>query len=304
MAPAGCCQEFRFAADGRLVYYDKPADDSRTGSWAFEPSNGQRRFLTAGFGTFSPDLTLAALPNRATLSTALIDLASGRTLATLPNRAGLTLFSPDKRQVAYLQRSAQQDGAEAPQRFELGLANTDGSQRRVIWNGRELASLAWFPDGRRLLLTGRDADNRRFGLWVVGTDGSASLVVESKGLNNAALSPDGQWLAWVVTLQGPERSGVWLGRADGSGARKLDWVGGFRWAGAATLFYLPGRGPGETAQSLWQLDPTSGQTTRLTDPTRQPLRVALDQWQIAPDARSLVYRNAADNALWQIILKG
>ncbi len=294
--------DFSFAADGRLVYYDKPADDNRAGSWALNLQNGPRQYLTAGFGLFSSDLTLAALSNRAAGSTTLEDLANGRRLATLSNRASPTLFAPAKKQVAYLLRSLQQEGAEAPQRFELWLAGVEGGNARAVWQGRELANLAWFPDSQRLLLTGRDLDNRRFGLWIInGTTGAVTFLVESKGLTVAALSGDGQWIAWWIALQGPERSGLWLARADGSQARRLNWVGGFRWSPQGSeLFYLPARSGGAAGSALWSYDPLTNQTTRLTDLSRLPLRVALDQWQIGPDGKIVVFRNAVDNTLWQL----
>lgn len=83
VGPAKCCQDFSFSGDGRLVFYDKPAGESRAGTYALEPSGGQPTFLTAGIGLFSPDLSLAALSNRTALNTTIEDLASGRRLARL-----------------------------------------------------------------------------------------------------------------------------------------------------------------------------------------------------------------------------
>ncbi len=292
---------FAFAGDGRLVYYEKSVGESRAGSWALNLPSGQKSFLTAGIGTFSSDLGLAALSNRATATATIEDLAAGRRLATLSNRGSPALISPDQRQVAWLLRSLQQDGIEAPQRFELWVAGIDGANPRAVWAGRELANLAWFPDSRQMLVTGRDIANRRFGLWAIDSlNRAANLLVESKGLTVAALSGDGKWLAWWIALQGPAQSGVWVGQADGTQSHKLDWVGGFRWSGGAELFYIPQRQAGEIGSALWSYDPLTSRTTRLTDPTRLPLKIALDQWQPAPDARSLVFRNATDNALWQL----
>ena len=298
---ANCCLDFSFAGNDRLTYYDKPANNGRAGTYSFDLKNGQATFLTDGFGTFAPDLSLAALTDRPAGTTHLQDLSQNKPLGTLSNAASQTLISPDKKQVTYLLRAAQQDGPEAPQRFALWIANADGSGARAVWNGREAANLAWLPDNRRLMLTGRDAANQKFGLWVIGTDGTATLIVESKGLTVAAPSGDGQWVAYWVTLQGAEYSGVWLAHADGSQAHKLAWQGGFRWDATNRLFYLPTRTEGQiTTSQVYRYDPTTDQTTRMTDPAKLPLQVALDQWQIAPNGLSLVFRNAADNALWLI----
>lgn len=288
----------------RLVYYGTASGDNRLGSWLLNWRSGQRTFLTLGFGTFTSDLTLAALPNRNAGTTSVQNLATGQRVATLSNRASPTLFSPDQRQLAWLLRSAQQEGSEAPQRFELWVAGVDGSQARAVWNGREMANLAWFGDSRRLLVTARDEANRRFGLWVIDTGGSASLIFESKGVTSAALSGDGEWVAWTVTLQGPERSGVWLARSDGRQAHKLGWVGSFRWTSGNQLYYLPLRQPADAASALWQYDPTPDKPLRLTDPARVPLRVALDQWQLTPDYKGIIFRNESDNALWLLNFRG
>lgn len=304
--PPGGYYNFSFAGSNRLVFYDKPAGESRAGSWFLDLASGQRSFLTTGFGTFTPDLTLAAISNRAAGTTLITNLADGKTLGTLTNRASSTLISPDKKQVVYLLRGLQQEGSEAPQRFELWVANGDGQQNRLLWRGLEADNLAWFPDSQRLLWTARDSANRRFGLWSKDTSDAnpdaATLLVESKGLTVAALSGNAQWAAYWVTLQGAEKSGVWLAKAGGSQPQKMDWVGGFRWAGDE-LFYLPVRANGEKASALWSYNPATNQSTRLTDPARLPLQIALDQWQIAPDGKTMIFRNAADNKLWRLVFR-
>jgi hypothetical protein len=304
VGPANSGYYFTFAADGRLVFYARA--NNQAGSWVATLGNPNWQFLAAGFGNFTPDLSLAALSDKAAGTTLITRLDGNKTLATLQNRASATIFSHDNQQVAYLLRSPQQDGPEEPQHFELWVANLDGSQAHAVWTGLEAANLAWFPQGRKLLWTGRDAANQKFGLWaqdIAQTTQSAATpaytIIASKGVSVASLSPDGQWVAYWVTLQGDKFSGVWLARSDGSQAQKLDWLGGFRWAAPGELLYIPVRRNNETAGALWSFSPTSGKSTRLTDPAQTPLKVALDQWQVAPGAKSIVFRNAADNALWQ-----
>lgn len=309
VSPAHSGYYFSFAGDGRLVFYSKAFNGSQLGSWAVTPGNPAWTYLTPGFGNFTPDLTLAALTDKAAGTTTITDLTANKTLATLPNRASPAIFSPDKKMVAYLLRGLQQAGPEEPQRFELWVANVDGSQARAIWSGLEMANLAWFPTGRKLLFTGRDSANRKFGLWIkdfsLNDKTDAFTIIESKGLTVASLSTDGRWVAYWVMWQGEQFSGVWLARSDGSEAKKLDWLGGFRWTDSGELFYLPVRQANETASALWSLEPSSGETTRWTDPAKQPLKIALDQWQVAPGSKSIVFRNAAgnDNSLWQLTFR-
>jgi len=312
VGPANSGYYFTFAADGRLVFYARA--NNQAGSWAATIGNPDWQFLAPGFGNFTSDLSLAALSDKAAGTTLVTRLDGNKTLATLRNRGSATIFSPADQsggqQVAYLLRSLQQDGPEEPQHFELWVANLDGSQARAVWTGLEAANLAWFPAGRKLMWTGRDSTNQKFGLWVqdiAKTTQSATApaytIIASKGVSVASLSPDGQWVAYWVTLQGDKFSGVWLARSDGSQAQKLDWLGGFRWADTGELLYLPVRRSNETARALWSYSPKSGKSTRLTDPAQTPLKVALDQWQVAPGAKSIVFRNAADNSLWQCVFR-
>lgn len=304
VSPANSGYYFNFAADGRLIFYAKA--NNQVGSWAAPIGNPAWAFLAPGFGNFTPDLSLAALSDKAAGTTIITQLNGNKTLATLQNRGSSTIFSPDRQMVAYLLRSLQQDGPEEPQHFDLWAANTDGSQARSVWTGLEAANLAWFPTGRKLLWTGRDSANQKFGLWAKeiaqtaqSDNAPAYTIIASKGVSVASLSPDGRWVAYWVTLQGAKFSGVWLARSDGSQAQKLGWLGGFRWADTSELLYVPVRQNNETASALWSFDPASGKSSRLTDPAQTPLKIALDQWQVAPGAKAIVFRNATDNALWQ-----
>lgn len=301
VSPAHSGYYFSFAANGGLVFYAKPPDGTQPGSWVMTFSNLAWNFITPGFGNFTPDLTLAALTDKTAGTTVITELATNKTLATLQNRASSTIFSPDKKMIAYLLRSLQQAGPEEPQRFDLWVANVDGSQARSVWTGLEASNLAWFPDSQKLLWTGRDETNKRFGLWsksIVQSDKTqpyVTTVIDSKGITAASLSGDGKWIAYWVMLQGSQFSGVWLARSDGSQAKKLDWMGGFRWADTGDLLYVPVRPEKETTSALWSFQPTTSQTTRLTDPAQLPLRIALDQWQVAPGSKSIVFRNASNN---------
>jgi Tol biopolymer transport system component len=128
----------------------------------------------------------------------------------------------------------------------------------------------------------------------------ATLIVESKGLIAATLSSDGERVVYAVTLQGEANSGVWLANVDGSNRHKFDWTGGWRWSPVKgnELFYIPIRASGETSSTLWSYDTTSQQASQLTDSAKLPFRFTLDEWQIAPDNKNMVYRSATDNALW------
>lgn len=291
---ANCCQEFAFAADGRLYYYDKPQGATRAGTYLHDLATNQRTLLNNQFGIFSPNLEIIAVSQRDRGLSTIEQVKDGKLIATLQNKGDSVVFSPDNRQIAYLLRLPTPEGASAPQNFEVWVGEVSGANLRPVWKGREGDNLTWFPDNRRILLTARDAANRLFGLWVVDTITlTANLIIESKGLISAGLSADGKQIVYGVIFQGDNESGVWRANADGTRRTKFSWQGGWAWSftNPAELFYLP---LGAEGESLWSFNPATGQATRLTDPNSLKLRVAENQWKISPDGKSLVYRKADD----------
>ncbi len=301
---AGQGRAFGFAQDGRLYFYTKISGRDGTYTLNVADNAAQLQFLSGRLGLFVPDLSLVSVSDRANNVTTLEEVANGAKRATLQNRASPTLISPDKTRLAYLLRGLNQDGPEAPQSFELWVGNIDGTGLKKIWNLREGANLSWFPNSHSLLLTARDAVNQRFGLWKVDVDApldqNAKLVVESKGLIQARPCSDGSRVGYVIALQSATSSGVWAANIDGSQQRKFDWTGGWRWSpnNPNELLYISVRASNETSNALWSYDFENGQAQRLTNPATTSLSVISDEWQLAPDGKSLAYRNAKDNGLW------
>lgn len=303
---AGQGRAFGFAEDGRLYFYTRIS--GRTGTYTLNVADNaaQLQFLSGRLGLLVPDLSLISISDRANSITTLEEVANGAKRATLQNRASPTVISPDKTLLAYLLRGLNQDGPEAPQYFELWVGNIDGTGLKKIWDLREGANLTWSPNSHSLLLTARDSSNQRFGLWQVGVDAplnqNAKLIVESKGLIQARLNSDGSRVAFVIALQGAANSGVGAANIDGSQPRRFDWTGGWRWSplNPKELLYIPVRASNEPTNALWSYDLQSGQSQRLTNPTTTSLSVTGDEWQVAPDSKSLTYRNAKDNALWYL----
>lgn len=307
IAAANTCFYFDFASDGRFYCFNKPAS-GQSGTYtryAGNP-NDALKLLTTNFGQFSSDLSLLAVPTSSTGNTVIVQSGSGAEVGTVANRSTPTFISPDKKRIAYLLRSTQQDSPEAPQYFTLWTGNIDGSSLKSIWSLREGKDLQWFPDSRHLLLAARDESNQRFGLWVIDTQGqtnqNATLIVQSKGLWQCTLSADGKRVIYAVVFQGDSSSGVWSANADGSNRQKFNWQGDWRWSRANPneLFYFPVKTSGSriSADTLWSHDFASGKAQALTTPATLPLHIMNKQWQATPDGKSLAYRNATDNAVW------
>ena len=113
---------------------------------------------------------------------------------------------------------------------------------------------------------------------------------------------------WLVC---PDSPGCKQRAAGGGGAQGFDDAGHFLDVG----------GVGEDLQGVFQrfefvladqdagahfvayFDADAVAADLLEDPAQTPLKIALDQWQIVPGAKSIVFRNATDNALWQLTFR-
>jgi TolB protein len=114
--------------------------------------------------------------------------------------------------VAYLHR----DGAY----WQAWVMNPDGSSPRALSRSpSEKTGLAWFPDGRSLLVTTEQGDVLRVHL---GDDREERVALPLREIADAAVSPDGKQIAFSVS---PARSRddheVYLANLDGTGLRQL-----------------------------------------------------------------------------------
>jgi len=111
-------------------------------------------------------------------------------------------WSPDGAKIAF-QR-------ETPKGFNLFVMNADGSNLRQLTDTTEYLSLAgWSGDGQSLLIQ----SGARIELLGIN-DGSRKLLLETRhnsyGSPSAALSPDGNWLAYLEKVPGKMTPGLYL----------------------------------------------------------------------------------------------
>ena len=83
----------------------------------------------------------------------------------------------------------------------------------------------------------------------------------------------------------------------GGEARKLDFVGAYRWRDGSRLAYVPMQ-LGAPSHELWQIDVETGETERLLGPESFPFRIANNDWSISPDGATLAFVSEADRNLW------
>lgn len=140
------------------------------------------------------------------------------------------------------------------------MASVDGSEARraaqLIGGGVS----GWFPNGARLLVSGResyDADPFLAALDV--DDGSVIPIARGARLRGGAFSPEGGWVAYQITFSGDAaQDGPWVARTDGSQARRLDVYGAYRWRAEGRLLVIPLE-MDAPAQRILEMDAATGQ---------------------------------------------
>lgn len=134
-----------------------------------------------------------------------------------------------------------------------------GEPRTIETHGRFCDAAAWFPDGRRVLMTCREgeAGRREF---VVAVDGSEFRPLAPEGTYCHSLSPDGDEAACVDAS-----SNAWIYPLAGGSPRPiqgLQWgEAPFQWAPDGSLFVIQQDEAMRLPRRIFRLDPESGKRT-------------------------------------------
>jgi Tol biopolymer transport system component len=95
-------------------------------------------------------------------------------------------LSPDGRSITY--------ATEASDDARVVVRDLDTRQDLVIWRGRSVGDVEWFPDGTRIAVSGEDDSSR--GIWLVSRLGGSTRRIEG-GCCEFAVSPEGDRIAWA-----------------------------------------------------------------------------------------------------------
>jgi hypothetical protein len=184
-------------------------------------------------------------------------------------------------------------------------AHIDGSGLKelgALW-GAEV--VAFLPDNRRVLVKGRPVVDRAVSVLATLDVETGELVSIARGpwLSDAALAPDGQHVAYVTSLDREDvaANGVWVAAVDGGEPKKLPFEGAYRWRDGDRLVYVPMQ-PGAASDSVWQYRVSTGTTEPLLDPADIELRIANNDWSIAPDGFTMAWLAEDDRNLWLVDL--
>jgi dipeptidyl aminopeptidase/acylaminoacyl peptidase len=297
----GCCPLPLWLADSSgVIFYGNPqAGDARLGTWRIPRDGGAPQLLSQFYGTFSPDRSVIAYPDGEVTRLARPD---GTVLGTVANGGERVYLAATNDRAAWLVPAANVPivSVSLDPPIQVAIARLDRGEAIVSPPIFISETLQWFPDGRHILVNGRDSRAEHPGLWVLDTvTGAATLILESPWLEAPLISPDGKRIVYTATLQRDQAAnGVWIINADGSGRQRLALAGGYRWApDSQALLYVPAptNRPGD---ELWRYNLADGARTTLVSVEQLPFAIAQNDWEVAPDGTAITYRSATDGAIW------
>ncbi|HEY8599624.1 MAG TPA: hypothetical protein VIL85_14395 [Thermomicrobiales bacterium] len=301
----GCCALPRWFPDSSGVYfYAAPGQAGpNAGTWRVPRDGGTPQLLTERYGTFAPNAALVAYPDGEVTRVARLD---GTVIATVPNGGKRAYLPSSNDRVAWMTPAngvpVVSTSLDPP--FQITIMRLDTGEivtPPALFIGE---TIQWFPDGRRILINGRDSRAEHPGLWILDVaTGNAALLFESPWLESPAISPDGRQIIYTATLQRDQQlNGTWLINADGSGRQRLAISGGYRWLpDSSGVLYIPAP-TDRPNDELWRYTVADKRASLVVGAEQTPFTVAQDEWEIAPDGQAITFRSATDNAIWSLRL--
>ncbi len=297
LTEAGCCPAFIWSvASDRVRFLDSRADES--GWWSVDAEGADLRFDSNLVGYESPSGRYLTIPEGTAGDVRVLDRFTGESIL-LPAVGGGIMFSPDESRIVFAIRDPG-FGAPWTRPATIYLADADGGHRRSLV--RAVGSVvAWFPDGRRLLLSARRTETIERGLWELDTsDGSLRPLLGLPHFRAVELSPDGRYVSYV---RAPEPrsalAGLWILDTLTLSTKKMRLSGSYAWHPSSRgMIVIPPRAPGEDHHRLWWLDADGNSPVPLTTPSLGPFSISNFEWELSPDGRRIAYRGEKHLALW------
>ena len=305
LTSGGCCVQPLFSPDSRRVLFiDKPAPGAPVGIYGVETDSpvlpAAPQLIYAQIGFRSPDHSLVAYPDPGAAERFRFVNEGEGVAWSVDTNGNWPVFSADGAQIFW--NATDRNGPYDQQPTDIWVSDSMGrDSHRVltIYGGR---AEAWFPDGERLLVTGRaervGEQESLFGLRLA--DNFTIDLAREERLLQVALSPGGSWVVYFSPFaKEVDRSGIWLVATDNSLRRKLDFFGPYRWRDDTHLVYIPLPVAGER-MAVWEMDVEHGHNYPLTDPALLPIRIKDGDWALSPDGKKMVFVSATDSNLWLI----
>jgi hypothetical protein len=292
-----CTQPYWHEDSAEVRFVDQPALNAPLGLWRVDPSQPDAgpQLVTDRLGVYSPDGELVAYPDRETGLAVIERLADGQQWE-IDTQGRRLSFSPDSRHVMWT--TYDEDAPRDSREETTWLANSDGSDARVLYQARRTDRVTWLSD-TELLMTRRISGSSNVELFTLSiADGTQQVLTEMPRVRGVALSPDKRYLVYYVSLEAEsDKNGVWLLdlRNPSQAPEKLPFFGTYRWRDDERLIYVP-FAPDAGQHDFYEYNVLTGQT-RLLFPEGTGLRLANNDWQVSPDGRKIALVESEGMAL-------
>ena len=302
LTAGGCCVMPAWSPDSKQVLFiDKPAPEAEAGVYAVDLNAPEAAPQLVGpVGIYSPNRSLVAYPDGA--RTIVEKLSTGERWI-MPNNGQSVEFAPDSRRVAWETEAI--SGPYDERQTDIYIANYDGVDSGKIARVYGGGLVGWLPKGLNLVFLGRSSlDTRERTLTVLDLQANVAIdLVSAERISGVSISNGGAWLAYFISFNADaERNGIWVQRADGNAARRLDLWGAYQWRDDEHLLVIPMRPSSDQGFEIWEITAATGEQRKLTDAAVTPLDILNGDWRVSPDGKSIVYVNSADRNLWLLEL--
>lgn len=302
LTQGGCCVQPFFTQDGaQVVFLDRPSGAQAAGFYAVPVDQplAAPQLYRERIGSYSRDMShVAVLLNGQTF----VERTDGQAWR-INNSGRFVSFAPDASVILW--QVSEEVGGFDRRRSEIWIANVDGTDARRVATRFGGGALAWFPDGKRVLLGGRaNRDDPAPTLTVLDLqDGGVRDLVTIERLRGTVISPDGKRLIYFVAQARQEGIGgtflLNLEEAEPAPV-KLDFFGAYRWRDADRLLFVPLRADLVTpSNELWQLDVNTLVSEKLiASAEASPFKIGNGDWDVSFDGKRILWVNARDRNIW------
>jgi len=302
LTTGGCCTQPFWSPDSAEVWtIDKPAPDQPVGYWSVDAGQTlpEPKLRPEPIAYYSPDFSYRL---ELGTQTTIVRMSDGAKWVA-PAGGRVVSFSPGRKRIAW---SVSPANVPVERRVtQVWVADIDGKNARQVISLPRGGLAGWISDDV-VLLTAADSlqspSTRLFSLDL--TNGQRVDLAGEQRLRGLSVSPDGKWLIYYISQnQDKTKNGLYLARSDGSSTRQLDreLFGAYQWRDSNRLLIIPFQS--ETpSHAVWELNASTGDVRRLTDPGVTPFKIANGDWRVAPDGHAIVFVSAADRNLWVLEL--
>jgi Tol biopolymer transport system component len=194
----------------RVLFINRPAPDGPAGIWALDLQGGAAQLFSGRVALYSPDMHLIAYPSN---GRTYVERPTDGQRWLIPSDGHAVSFSPDSFLVTW---TISTDGPFDRAQRAIWVSQFDGSQARRLDTPTGGSFSAWFPDGRMLISERLDEPQSGLILWALAPQEESAAASEPQAsepqahklleittdgrLRGFSLSPDGRWLAYMLTL--------------------------------------------------------------------------------------------------------